>query len=77
MPATGWVRTWRGRAQPAPVASAARRSAPARSVNAPVAIHVIRPSRPVSTVAIDELTPDQAAYRTSWVPAPHEDEPAA
>ena len=24
-------------------------------------------------VRIDELTPDQAAYRTSWVPAPHED----
>jgi len=24
-------------------------------------------------VRIDALTPDQAAYRTSWVPAPHED----
>ena len=24
-------------------------------------------------VQIDALTPDQAAYRTSWVPAPHED----
>jgi adenosylhomocysteinase len=24
-------------------------------------------------VEIDELTPEQASYRTSWVPAPHED----
>ncbi len=24
-------------------------------------------------VQIDELTPEQASYRTSWVPAPHED----
>ncbi len=24
-------------------------------------------------VTIDELTPEQASYRTSWVPAPHED----
>ena len=24
-------------------------------------------------VQIDELTPDQAAYANSWVPAPHEE----